>query len=124
MAILDEPLETMDRAIREDILVWVDHILASGAAVVVATHQIEPSVGKAVRAIAFRDGGWRLVEALPEILCSECPFSSVSVVHRIKGLDAPSRELRDLATARHRFVACGHEGLVRRLGSWWVESLS
>jgi ABC-type multidrug transport system ATPase subunit len=65
VAILDEPLETMDRAIREDILVWVDRILASGAAVVVATHQIEPFIGKAARAIACRDGGWRLVEALP-----------------------------------------------------------
>ena len=65
VAILDEPLETMDRAIREDILVWVDRILASGAAVVIATHQIEPFVGKAARAVAFRDGGWRLVEPLP-----------------------------------------------------------
>jgi ABC-type multidrug transport system ATPase subunit len=65
VAILDEPLETMDRAIREDILVWVDGILASGAAVVIATHQIEPFIGKAARAIALRDGGWRLVEPLP-----------------------------------------------------------
>ena len=65
VAILDEPLETMDRAIREDILVWVDRSLAGGAAVVIATHQIEPFVGKAVRAIAFREGGWRLVEPLP-----------------------------------------------------------
>ena len=65
VAILDEPLETMDRAIREDILGWVDRILASGAAMVIATHQIEPFVGKAARAIAFRAGGWRLVEPLP-----------------------------------------------------------
>jgi energy-coupling factor transporter ATP-binding protein EcfA2 len=65
VAILDEPLETMDRAIREDILVWIERILASGAAVVIATHQIEPFVGKAARAIAFRHGGWRLVEPLP-----------------------------------------------------------
>ena len=65
VAILDEPLETMDRAIREDILVWVDRILASGATVVIATHQIEPFVGKAARAIAFRHGGWQLVEPLP-----------------------------------------------------------
>jgi hypothetical protein len=36
-----------------------------GAAVVIATHQIEPFVGKAARAIAVRDGGWRLVEPLP-----------------------------------------------------------
>lgn len=65
VAILDEPLETMDRAIREDILEWVDRILASGAAVVIATHQIEPFVGKAARALAFCAGRWRLVEPLP-----------------------------------------------------------
>ncbi len=66
VAILDEPLETMDRAIRGDILAWVDRLLASGAAVVIATHQIEPFVEKAARAIAMRDGAWRLVEPLPE----------------------------------------------------------
>jgi ABC-type ATPase involved in cell division len=65
VAILYEPLETMDREIREDILVWVDRILASGATVVIATHQIEPFIGKAARAIAVRDAGWRLVEPLP-----------------------------------------------------------
>jgi ABC-2 type transport system ATP-binding protein len=65
VVILDEPLEAMDRAIREDILLWIDRVLATGAAVVIATHQIEPFVGKAARAIAVRDGGWRLVEPLP-----------------------------------------------------------
>jgi ABC-2 type transport system ATP-binding protein len=65
VAILDEPLETMDRAIREDVLAWVDRVVDNGAAVVIATHQIEPFVGKATRAIAARDGGWRLVEPLP-----------------------------------------------------------
>jgi ABC-type molybdenum transport system ATPase subunit/photorepair protein PhrA len=64
-AILDEPLETMDHPIREDILECIDGILASGAAVVVAAHQIEAFIVKAVRAIAVRDGGWRLVEPLP-----------------------------------------------------------
>jgi ABC-2 type transport system ATP-binding protein len=65
VVILDEPLEAMDRAIREEILLWVDRVLETGAAVVIATHQIEPFVGKAARAISVRDGGWRLVEPLP-----------------------------------------------------------
>jgi ABC-type multidrug transport system ATPase subunit len=78
VAILDEPLETMDRAIREDILAWVDRILVSGAAVVIATHQIEPFVGQAVRAIAFRDGGWLLVEDLPRD-----PLQRMSVLERL-----------------------------------------
>jgi ABC-type multidrug transport system ATPase subunit len=65
VAILDEPLEAMDRAIREDILLWVDRLLETGAAVVIATHQIEPFVEKAARAIAVHNGGLRLVEPLP-----------------------------------------------------------
>jgi ABC-type multidrug transport system ATPase subunit len=65
VVILDEPLEAMDRAIREEILLWVDRLLETGAAVVIATHQIEPFVGKASRAISVRNGGWRLVEPLP-----------------------------------------------------------
>jgi ABC-type multidrug transport system ATPase subunit len=65
VVILDEPLEAMDRAIRGEILLWIDGLLASAAAVVVATHQIEPFVGKAARAIGMRDGECRLSEPLP-----------------------------------------------------------
>jgi ABC-2 type transport system ATP-binding protein len=65
VVILDEPLEAMDRAMRGDIQLWVDRILETGAAVVIATHQIEPFVQNALRAIAVRNGGWRLVEPLP-----------------------------------------------------------
>jgi len=65
VVILDEPLESMDRAIRDDILSWIDCVLKAGAAVVVATHQIEPFVEKATRAIAVRDRSWRVVEELP-----------------------------------------------------------
>jgi ABC-2 type transport system ATP-binding protein len=65
VVILDEPLEAMDRAMREDIRLWVDRLLETGAAVVIATHQIEPFVENASRAIAARDGDWRLVEPLP-----------------------------------------------------------
>ena len=65
VVILDEPLEAMDRAVREKILLWIDGLLVSGAAVVLATHQIEPFVGKAVRAIGVRDGQCGLTEPLP-----------------------------------------------------------
>jgi ABC-type multidrug transport system ATPase subunit len=65
IAVLDEPLETMDRAIREKIILWVNGLLASAAAVIVATHQIEPFTGKAARAIGIRDGGCQLIEPLP-----------------------------------------------------------
>jgi ABC-type multidrug transport system ATPase subunit len=65
IVVLDEPLEGMDRAIREEILIWVDGLLANDAAIVVATHQIEPFVEKAVRAIGIRNGQCRLIEPLP-----------------------------------------------------------
>lgn len=80
VVILDEPLESMDRAIREDILSWIDRVLETGAAVVIATHQIEPFVEKATRAIALRDRGWCLVEELP-----------ADPLQRVAFLDALSR---------------------------------
>jgi ABC-type multidrug transport system ATPase subunit len=64
IVVLDEPLEAMDRAIREEILLWVDTVLASGAAVVVATHQLEPFADKAARAIRIRQGECQLIEPL------------------------------------------------------------
>ncbi len=63
--ILDEPLEAMDRAIREEILAWVDCLLRSGAAVLIATHQIEPFAESTTRALATCEGTWTMVEPLP-----------------------------------------------------------
>ncbi len=62
-ALLDEPLEAMDRTAREDLLAWVDRLLASGAAVVVVSHEIEPFVPRASRAFSVRNG--RCLDAGP-----------------------------------------------------------
>jgi ABC-type multidrug transport system ATPase subunit len=64
--LLDEPLEAMDRGAREDILAWIDGLLAAGAVVVVVSHDIEPFVPRAARALTVRGG--RCVDAgvLPE----------------------------------------------------------
>lgn len=62
-ALLDEPLEAMDRTAREDLLKWVDRLLASGAAVVVVSHDIEPFVPRASRALGVRNG--RCLDAGP-----------------------------------------------------------
>ena len=64
--LLDEPLEAMDRGAREDILAWIDRLLAAGAVVVVVSHDIEPFVPRASRALTVRCG--RCVDAggLPE----------------------------------------------------------
>jgi ABC-2 type transport system ATP-binding protein len=54
--LLDEPLEAMDRSAREDLLTWVDRLIAAGAVVVVVSHEIEPFTPRAVRALAVRGG--------------------------------------------------------------------
>lgn len=61
--LLDEPLEAMDRTARGDLLAWVDRLLASGAAVVVVSHDIEPFVPRASRAFSVRNG--RCLDAGP-----------------------------------------------------------
>ncbi len=66
IVILDEPLEAMDRAIRAEILIWIDRLVAAGAAIVIATHEIEPFVQKAERAISVREGKCLLVDRLPK----------------------------------------------------------
>jgi ABC-type multidrug transport system ATPase subunit len=62
-ALLDEPLEAMDRGAREDLLAWTDRLVAAGAAVVVVSHDIEPFVPRAARALAVQGG--RCVDAGP-----------------------------------------------------------
>ena len=62
-ALLDEPLEAMDRGAREDLLAWTDRLVAAGAAVVVVSHEIEPFAPRATRALAVRDG--RCLDAGP-----------------------------------------------------------
>lgn len=54
--LLDEPLEAMDRGAREDILAWIDGLLAAGATVVVVSHDIEPFARRADRALTVREG--------------------------------------------------------------------
>jgi ABC-2 type transport system ATP-binding protein len=51
VVLLDEPLEAMDRGMREGILTWIERLLAESAAVIVATHEIEPFAAQAARAV-------------------------------------------------------------------------
>ncbi|MBM3789269.1 MAG: ABC transporter ATP-binding protein [Acidobacteria bacterium] len=81
--ILDEPLEAMDRAMREKIVSWIDRALADQCTVLIATHDIEPFAPSARRAVAMRDGRCRLLDPLP-----------ADAAPRIAQLDALSRGLR------------------------------
>ncbi len=64
--LLDEPLEAMDRTMREQILTWIERLLHNGASVVIATHEIEPFASRAVRAITVRNGLSAAHEPLPD----------------------------------------------------------
>jgi ABC-2 type transport system ATP-binding protein len=74
VVILDEPMESMDREIRERILAWIDRLLAADAAVVIATHEIEPFLGKAARALVAGAGTCRLFEPLAADAGEREPF--------------------------------------------------
>ncbi len=63
--LLDEPLEAMDRAAREDILAWIDGLLARDCTVVVVSHDIEPFLPRAARAFTVRDGRSLILDPLP-----------------------------------------------------------
>jgi ABC-type multidrug transport system ATPase subunit len=64
--LLDEPLEAMDRGAREDILTWIDRLLAAGATVLAVSHDIEPFVPRAVRALTVRAGRCVTADRLPD----------------------------------------------------------
>ncbi len=64
--LLDEPLEAMDRTMREQILTWIERLLCKNASVVIATHEIEPFESRAVRAVTVRNGLCEAHEPLPD----------------------------------------------------------
>jgi ABC-2 type transport system ATP-binding protein len=63
--LLDEPLESLDRAARAGTLAWVESRRAAGALVLVAAHDVEPFAARAARALTVRDGRCVLVDPLP-----------------------------------------------------------
>jgi ABC-type multidrug transport system ATPase subunit len=65
IVLLDEPLESMDRAIRENIISWIDGLIERNATVSIVTHAIEPFVMKAARAITIHDGQCAMHTPLP-----------------------------------------------------------
>jgi len=70
VAVMDEPLEAMDRSIRKHILDWIADLVANGAAVIVATHQVDPFIGAATRILNMRNGGCLVIDSLPADLAT------------------------------------------------------
>lgn len=54
--LLDEPFDALDRKLRAEFLGWLKHRLDNGAVIVVVTHELEPLVHLAVRAVSVVDG--------------------------------------------------------------------
>jgi ABC-type Mn2+/Zn2+ transport system ATPase subunit len=65
VVLLDEPLEGMDRVMQDSIMAWVGELDLAGAAVVLATHDLDPFAGPARAAIGF-DGAAPAFSTLPE----------------------------------------------------------
>jgi ABC-type multidrug transport system ATPase subunit len=63
--LLDEPLEGMDRKIKDDILSWIKHHVDAGAVVIVVSHTIEPFVDMTSQAITIKDGSAILYPEIP-----------------------------------------------------------
>ena len=61
--ILDEPLETMDQAMRDLIIAWTRERRSLGATVLLATHDLQPFAADADAVVVVRDGAVRLVPA-------------------------------------------------------------
>jgi ABC-type multidrug transport system ATPase subunit len=56
VVLLDEPLESLDRALRDRVLGWIGDLLKRAATVVVVSHQLEPFVAHATAAVTVWDG--------------------------------------------------------------------
>ena len=63
--LLDEPLEAMDRAMRTWLTSWITAASDRQAAVVVATHDVEPFTALARRAIVVAGGVPQMIDPLP-----------------------------------------------------------
>jgi ABC-type multidrug transport system ATPase subunit len=74
VVLLDEPLESMDRWIRGSILSWINGLLTNSAAVIIATHQIEPFIEKAQSIVTVRNGSCAILKPLPADLIQRRQF--------------------------------------------------
>ena len=63
VVVLDEPLETMDHAMRDLICDWVRRRRIAGATILIATHDLQPFAADVDAAIVIRDGSARVADA-------------------------------------------------------------
>jgi ABC-type multidrug transport system ATPase subunit len=64
--VLDEPLEAMDRAMRNDIQMWIRRNVETERTIVLSTHTIEDFAELASGAVTLRDGKVQSWDTLPD----------------------------------------------------------
>jgi energy-coupling factor transporter ATP-binding protein EcfA2 len=82
---LDEPTRGMDRARKDELAAWLERLAGAGAAVVVATHEVEFAASFARRGILLGDGRVIADGPIEEILSGGWYFATE--VARILGVD-------------------------------------
>jgi len=63
--LLDEPLEAMDRRMRDDIMIWIESRIRDGAAAVIVSHDLDPFAALATAAVGLKDGRPEANPSLP-----------------------------------------------------------
>ncbi len=62
---LDEPLEAMDRRMRDYIMVWIEGRIRAGAAAVIVSHDLDPFAALANAAVGMKEGRPEIKASLP-----------------------------------------------------------
>jgi ABC-type Mn2+/Zn2+ transport system ATPase subunit len=94
--LLDEPLEAVDRAMREEVLMWMEGHRVAGAALMIVTHEIEPFITTASRVVSLRDGRCFCIDPLPAEGAAR-----IALLERLaRGEDPPGESPRNGAQAR------------------------
>jgi energy-coupling factor transport system ATP-binding protein len=89
---LDEPTRGMDRARKEELSALIDSLAARGAAVLVATHDVEFAAGFAERVVLLGDGEVIADGACSQILSGGWYFATeVARILDVEGAIAPER---------------------------------
>ncbi len=97
---LDEPTRGMDRARKDDLVVLIDDLAARGAAVLVATHDVEFAAAFAERVVLLGDGVVIADGAAAEILSGGWYFATeVARVLDLPGVITPAQGARALGPA-------------------------
>lgn len=83
--LLDEPLDSLDRQIADDVLRWIGERTAAGATMVVVSHSLEPLAGLVTGAVTVRDGAAKLHPEIPADAASRLRFLDALARGRAEG---------------------------------------